>query len=130
MNATEGCLIRLLGHQKFYSWDQITARYLDDFKGTYFLAHQTPFEEGIVFSIHPYKRPKWLGIETYCLFTYPFTTFFVLFPTELIMEIEKKKRKTEIYTPNLADREKFLSLLDSWGVTLTDVRIIDVRKMK
>jgi hypothetical protein len=47
-----------------------------------------------------------------------------------MLEIEKKKRKTEIYTPNLVDREKFLSLLDSWGVTLTDVREIDVRKMK
>jgi hypothetical protein len=47
-----------------------------------------------------------------------------------MLEFEKERKDLELLTPNLADREKFLSLLDSWGVTLTDVREIDVRKMK
>jgi hypothetical protein len=128
--SEKGCTIHLLWRKRFYSWDQISSRYLDDFTGTYFRFHQYEFNEGIFFSIHPYKRPKWLAIEPYCVFSHPFTNFYVLFPTRRMLEFEKERKDLELLTPNLADREKFLSLLDSWGVTLTDVREIDVRKMK
>jgi hypothetical protein len=128
--SEKGCTIHLLWRKKFYSWDQISSRYLDDFTGTHFRFHEHEFNEGIFFSIYPYKRKKWLGIEAYCVFSHPFTHFYVLFPTKRMLEFEKERKDLELLTPNLVDREKFLSLLAQWGVTLTDVRESDVREME
>jgi hypothetical protein len=123
-----GCTVTILSRQKFYSWDEIRSKYLDDFKGTYFGSRKFQFGEGIYFSTHEYKRPKWLDIELYCELTHPFSSFYVLFPPVDTKDVWLNLDYGPL--PYSVDKTEFLSLLAQWGVTLTDVRGIDVREGK
>jgi hypothetical protein len=74
-----------------------------------------------------------MSVETYCELTHPISSFFVLFPPKYLFQEREKIFGIELdpgEPPFMVDREEFLSLLNSWGVTFTDVRKIDVRKMK
>jgi hypothetical protein len=118
-----GCTVRFAMYHKTYSWDQITSRYLDDFENTY-TGRRVQFNEGIFFSTQKYRRPKWMSVETYCELTHPISSFFVLFPPKYLFQEREKIFGIELdpgEPPFMVDREEFLSLLDSWGVEITDV---------
>lgn len=108
----EGCTVSFLGFQKFTQWNKLVIKQEERFKGavTYpgaFAAHP---KSGAVFSAQKKLRPHWLGLEEYCIFYNPFSTFYVVYsePDSRVLQLSS----------HIVEKETFLAELVSFGVKL------------
>ena len=102
----EGCTFSFLGCRKKFLWRDFSVKKAEDWKDVWSY-RQTPVD-GAIFTVKPHRRPKWLGPAEFCMWTAPFSSFFVCF------HMGDKR----FPNPYVVDKTQFLDLLSQWGVEL------------
>lgn len=111
--SENGCTVSCLGLRKFTPWDKLVIRQVEKFRDTCSFdsktIHKKP-DAGVVFSTNKRMRPKWMAIDTFCMYRNPFTTFYVAFNEE--------NARHGLDTSHVVNREVFLTTLAFFGVAL------------
>ena len=104
----EGCTISFLLYRKRYLWSEFSVKRLEDFQNTHSYRQQP--EEGAIFSIKSFRRPRWMGPLEFFMLTAPLSSFFVCF----------RVGDARYPNPYTVDKTDFLNALARWGVVLDE----------
>ena len=110
-----GCTISFLCYSRTYSWENLHTK---KYEKNMLIASTDPYwgaSDGLVFSVDSYQRSKRLAPVAYLDLFSPFSSFYIVFPSETL---EGKPIPRNKYQFPVADRDEFLGLMEEWGVEI------------
>lgn len=105
-----GCEIIFWKYTRNYAWSNISLKRLEP---AHLGLRQEYHNGGVFFSPFPVRKPEWLDPTLYCMFSHPFSCFYVYF-------VPPDANPQTSGTPGIyeVDRIIFLRQLEEWGVKL------------
>ena len=116
--ADAGITIKYLCFKKTYEWGQyvtIHHEMYDDIKSDFWA-----YDEGIFFSLYPYRRKRGRSPHIYCLWTHPWSSICVTFLNNDQPRYWGKGKKPVPKAAYHVDKRLFTEQLGAWGILFTE----------
>lgn len=110
-----GYTISILGYRKFFSWNSVNCLYCDN--QNWLLGDSERCNPGVIISIKPIHKPRYLGAMTYCRCYHPFSSVFLAFRTEKIDHPMRTGK--QMFTGYIIDRDSIVNVLSNAGIQIT-----------
>ncbi len=121
MNSS-GCIVRWLGYQKTYRWDEFELKQYVHYKGVTIRASRSPCFHAAEFSPKNVKIPKRMDAHAFSALFHPLSFVFVYFPKKTWNERASSMTKTRYPVVYEADEEELRAKLQEWGVEMVEAK--------